>query len=77
MNLFVCEVDMNVTFTQPPEGIGYIHMTGLQEEGFFHVHLASVKVLPLEARPGLISGVPQYWLHFIYCYFVVFYSTKI
>ena len=26
---------------------------------------------------GYLSGVPQYWLHFVFCYFDVFYSTKI
>ena len=25
----------------------------------------------------MVSGVPQYWLHFVFCYFVGFYSTKI
>ena len=25
----------------------------------------------------MIQGVPQYWLHFVFCYFVSFYSTKI
>ena len=24
-----------------------------------------------------LQGVPQYWAHFAFCYFVSFYSTKI
>ena len=28
-------------------------------------------------HPSLIQGVPQFWAHFAFCYFVSFYSTKI
>ena len=41
-----------------------VDITGLETGNFAQLCQAS-------------AGVPQYWLHFVFCYFVGFYSTKI